>query len=77
MTEFVVKTFYPSSDSCVAVERHYNRNVFVRIAPSRDTAYQIIKQCEETGNVCHKRAKGRNRCASVRTDEVVGAARRK
>jgi hypothetical protein len=40
-------------------------NVFVHVEPSRDTIYQIVKQCEETGIVCHKRAKERKRSASV------------
>jgi hypothetical protein len=40
----------------------------------RDTVYQIVKQFEGTGSVCHKRAKGRRSRASVRTEEVVGAA---
>jgi hypothetical protein len=51
---FVIKTSYSSSGSCVAVDRQYCREFSVHVAPSRDTVYWIVKQCEETGSVCAK-----------------------
>jgi Fe2+ or Zn2+ uptake regulation protein len=54
---FVIKTFYSSGGSCVAVERQYHREFSVRVVPSRDTIYRTIKQFEETGSVCDKRAR--------------------
>jgi predicted DNA-binding transcriptional regulator AlpA len=71
---FVIKTFYSSGGFCVAVKRQYRREFSVRVAPSRDTIYRIIKQFEEAGSVCDKCAKGLKRNASVRMEEV-GAAR--
>jgi hypothetical protein len=43
----------------------------VPVAPSRDTSYVIVKQFEETGNVCDKRRKGGKCSASVRAEAIV------
>jgi hypothetical protein len=48
---FVIKTFYSSGGSWVAVGRQYRRDFFGRVAPSRD-AICWIKHSEETGSVC-------------------------
>lgn len=37
--------------------------------------YRTVKQFEEAGSACRKRAKGRKHSASVHAEEVVGAAR--
>jgi hypothetical protein len=46
----------------------------VRVASSRGTMYQTVKQFEGAGSVCRKRVKGRKHSSSVRAEEV-GAAR--
>jgi hypothetical protein len=70
----VIKTFYSSGGSCVAVERQYRRKFSVRVLTSRDAIHQTAKQSEETGIMCDKRAKGRKCRASARTEGVIGVA---
>jgi hypothetical protein len=72
---FGIKTCHSFGGYCVTAERQYCRNFSVRVAPSRDAIYRIAKQFEETGSVCDKHAKAGKLSASVRTEEVVGAAR--
>jgi hypothetical protein len=57
---FVVKTFYSSGGSHVAVETWYHQESSVNVALSRETDKQIVKQFEEAGSVCDKRVKGCN-----------------
>jgi hypothetical protein len=45
---FVIKTFYTSRGSCVAVVRQYRRDFFVGVPPSIDSVYRIIKRFEGT-----------------------------
>jgi hypothetical protein len=52
---FVVKTFFSSCGSCVAMETQYREEFSVYVAPSRD---RIIKHFEGTESVCVKREKG-------------------
>jgi hypothetical protein len=61
------------SGGCVVVERQYSRELYVRVSPSRDIPYRI-KQSEEKGSACIKRAKGRKHSTFVGMEEVVGAA---
>jgi hypothetical protein len=60
---FIAKTFYCSGGPSFTF----------RDALSRDTVYWILRQFEETGNVCDKRTKGHKRGASVHMEDVVGA----
>jgi hypothetical protein len=55
---FGIKTFYFFDGCRVFVEGEYRRKFSVRVAPSGDTVYWIIKQSEETGIVWDKRKKG-------------------
>jgi hypothetical protein len=56
----LIKTFWTFGGSSVAVERQHCRKSSVRVAPSTDTVYRIIKQSEETESVCDKRMKDVN-----------------
>jgi hypothetical protein len=69
--------FHSSDGSCVAVERRFRREFSVRVTRSRDVIYRGIQKFEKQ-EACggDKSAKGRKRRASVRTEGVVGAARR-
>jgi hypothetical protein len=69
---FVIKTFYCSRGSCVALKRQC---LLFRVKALRRTVYRTVKQFEEAGSLCHKRAKGRKHSASVREEEFVGEAR--
>jgi hypothetical protein len=60
---FAVKTFH-SSGGCVATKRQKCRKISGHVAPARSTICRIVK-----------RAKGRNRGVSSRTEQTVGAAR--
>jgi hypothetical protein len=65
---FVIKTFFTSA----AVWRQYHQVLSVSVAPLSDTIYLIVKQYEETENMCDKHAKerecigsyGRSRCST-------------
>jgi transposase len=66
----VMKTFYYSGGSCVALERQYHEEYSGRVAPSSDSIYRIIKRFEETASTCGKHEKGNKRSSYVRTEEV-------
>jgi hypothetical protein len=56
---FVVRTFYFSGGSCIVLDRQCHREISLRVTPTSDTAYWIVKQFEETGTVDDKHADGR------------------
>jgi hypothetical protein len=56
---FVIKTFYCSIGSCLAVWRQYRWQFSVRATPPKDIIYRTVKQFDETGSACDKRV---NRC---------------
>jgi hypothetical protein len=56
---FIIKLFKSSGGSSTAVERECRPQFSVRVAPSRNTIYRILKQFEDTDGVRDKRARPR------------------
>jgi hypothetical protein len=44
---FIIKTFYSSSGSCVAVERQYRREFSICVSPLRDTICQLLNSLKK------------------------------
>jgi hypothetical protein len=72
---FIIKIFKSSGGSSAAVEGQCRPQFSVRVAPSRNTIYRILKQFEDTDSVRDKREECK-RSASIRGEEVVGAAQK-
>lgn len=65
---FIMKSFYSSGGSSVAMEREYCQEFSLCVSPWSDTVCQVLKQSEETLSVCDKCA--RRHTASVWMEEV-------
>jgi len=73
----LVKIVCSSDSSWAIAEVKYRGECGVRVQPSRDTIFRLVKRFQETGIACDERTEGRRHGLCVSTERLVEVVTRR